>query len=65
VKRSEPLIKFINDDEPTGKENFLLAVRSEREQAQPSDQAKIKPRPSHLIRERSKMRRHCGDQRGN
>ena len=65
MKRSEPLIKFINDDEPTRKENFLLSVRSEREQAQSSDQAKIKPRLLDLIEERSMVRRHCGDQRGN
>jgi hypothetical protein len=62
VNRSEPLIKLRKDDEPTGKENFFLAVRSEREQDQPSDQAKIKSGPSDLIGDRSTVGRHCGDQ---
>jgi hypothetical protein len=43
----------------------FLAIRSEREKDQPSDQAKIKSRLSDLIGERSTMGRHYKDQEGN
>jgi hypothetical protein len=65
VNISEPLIKIRKEDEPVGKEKLFLAVRFEHEQDHPSDEAKIKPRLSDLIRERWMMRRTCRDQRGN
>jgi hypothetical protein len=41
------------------------AIRSEREQDQPSDQEKLKSRLSDLIGERSKVGRICKDREAN
>jgi hypothetical protein len=41
------------------------AIISKQEQDQPSDQTKIKSRPSDLIGERSTVGRHCRDREKN